>query len=192
MTALAKDPGQRFQKAEAFRKALENVRGRESAAQAATVPVRPVASALPTEYIPVSSPLSRVPASKSHRSLWMALGALACVGVLAAGISVVPHFWKAQAANPSSGVIPQSGIPVHDSREAKQPASGSAAGSMSNGTVQDVTPAVPHASATASNQTDNSDQPVSSKREQVSRRNRSNGAREAASGPANAAAARAA
>lgn len=96
MTALAKEPMQRFQTADAFRNALETVRGRSRAmprgpAQAVTEPMRP----------PVP------PQKTSKRGLWMALGAVACVCVLAGGALVLPHFWKSAAGGSKAPVVRQ-------------------------------------------------------------------------------------
>jgi serine/threonine protein kinase len=92
MTSLAKEPMQRFQSAEAFRKALESVRGRApgiNAQAAAAMPTMPMPKALPS------------PAKSGTRGLWMALGAVACVCVLATGALTLPHFWKSSAATRS-------------------------------------------------------------------------------------------
>jgi hypothetical protein len=96
MTALAKEPMQRFQTADAFRNALETVRGRSAAvpqgpAQAITEPMRP---AIP-------------PQKTSKRGLWMALGALACICVLAGGVIVLPHFWKSAAGGHKASLVKQ-------------------------------------------------------------------------------------
>jgi eukaryotic-like serine/threonine-protein kinase len=97
MTALSKEPSQRFQSAEAFRKALETVRGREAAA--AQIPTIP---ASPKPQPPPLSPLPSVLASsppKGNRGLWMALGAIACVCVLIAAAVALPRFWRSSASS---------------------------------------------------------------------------------------------
>ncbi len=88
MTALAKEPMQRFQTADAFRNALESVRGRPSAGQAQS----------PSQASTLPMPPPVAPAKPGKRSLWMALGAVACICVLAAAAITLPHFWKSAAA----------------------------------------------------------------------------------------------
>lgn len=133
LIAMAKDPGQRFQSATAFRAALNNVQ----ASLPATVAKSPVLSApaigigatgvlqnIPTaasqavmapEPIfagsqpqvpapPITAPAQPVPSvlelsaqQKSHRGLYMALGALIVVGVLIAAGLYIPKRSKAKA-----------------------------------------------------------------------------------------------
>ena len=91
MTALAKEPMQRFQTADAFRNALESVRGRAAAPQAKAQP----SGQTVTQPMP---PPGVQPAAAPRRSgLWMALGAVACVCVIAGGAVLLPHFWKSSA-----------------------------------------------------------------------------------------------
>jgi serine/threonine-protein kinase len=91
MTALAKEPMQRFQTADAFRNALESVRGRAAAPQAKAQPSgQTVTQPIPPPGIPPA-------ASPRRRGLWMALGAVACVCVIAGGAVLLPHFWKSSA-----------------------------------------------------------------------------------------------
>jgi len=93
MTALEKDPACRFQSAEAFRKALESLKTPQAAALPPTLPV--TASAAP----PVAAAAApRAVRTGSHRGLWMALGAVACVLVLIAAAIAMPHFWHGSAA----------------------------------------------------------------------------------------------
>ncbi len=95
MTSLEKEPMRRFQSAEAFCRALESVRGRAPAANAQA------AAASPTMPMAMGKP--GPPHAKSGaRGLWMALGAVACVCVLAAGALTLPHFWKSSAATRSA------------------------------------------------------------------------------------------
>src|SRR5581483_1913367 len=98
MTALEKEPMRRFQSAEAFRKALESMKGAQAAAQAPTVAAN-VAAPNPVSA-PPSLPASTSPGS--NRGLWMALGAVACVLVLIAAAVAMPHFWRGKAATKNS------------------------------------------------------------------------------------------
>jgi len=112
MTALAKEPMQRFQTADAFRNALETVRGRSRAvpqgpAQAITEPLRP------------PLPLQKT----SKRGLWMALGAVACVCVLAGGAIVLPHFWKSAAGGSKARLVKQEAPSHGTASPPAQPAS---------------------------------------------------------------------
>ncbi|MBV8807742.1 MAG: protein kinase [Acidobacteriaceae bacterium] len=93
MTALAKEPMQRFQSAEAFRKALETVRGRNHMA----VAEGPAGAEVAADTLPMR-PSPPPPAKSGTRGLWMAIGAVACVCVLAVGALTLPHFWKSSAA----------------------------------------------------------------------------------------------
>ncbi|HEX3682593.1 MAG TPA: protein kinase [Bryobacteraceae bacterium] len=154
LTALQKDPGQRFQNTDAFRRALESVAGSDGAAQTrllsdsepyvapqpplaspagappaiATTPYAPPVSPRPEASAPapgLSMPSASSPppaigmgapgtaqppaavqpgARRSHRSLWMAVGAVACLCVLAAAVVAVPHFRKSTAASKTSDV----------------------------------------------------------------------------------------
>jgi serine/threonine-protein kinase len=84
LTALNKEPMQRFQTADAFKNALETLRQRPAAAPTPKSPQSVVSDAVPR---------------KGNRSLWMALGAVACVCVLAAGAFTLPRFFKSDAAS---------------------------------------------------------------------------------------------
>ena len=87
LTALAKDPAQRFQTADAFRKAVETVQ-QKSTVQAPAGAFAPATS------------------KRSYRGLWMAAGALACLCVLAGAALLAPRFLKtsAHSATPPAAV----------------------------------------------------------------------------------------
>ncbi len=138
MTALAKEPMHRFQSADAFRNALESVRGRERAAQAQTVSAPPKIN--PPLQQP-SSALAGVP-PRSNRGLWMAAGAIACVCVLLAGALALPHFWRSSAAGKSS-------TPAEHATVIAPP-------SATQVTSQAAAPVTPPPASTAQNQADNS------------------------------------
>lgn len=124
LTALDKEPMRRFQTAEAFQNALASLRNRGSqpAAQAVTQP----AGAVGQTPVPVPS------AAKSHRGLWMAIGAVACVAVLAGGIIALPHFFHSSAASAQHVVdTPPSAAPSTPASQVQEPANASSAAPIS-------------------------------------------------------------
>ncbi|MBI4875661.1 MAG: serine/threonine protein kinase [Acidobacteria bacterium] len=86
LTAIAKDPAQRFQSADAFRAALENVKGQLRGAAAA-----PQAVPAPAAYAPP-------PQGSSRRWLYMVAGSLATVAVLVFAAVQIPK-WRAADAS---------------------------------------------------------------------------------------------
>jgi eukaryotic-like serine/threonine-protein kinase len=97
LMSLAKEPGQRFQSAGAFRNALERTAGLPASAPA---PVQPAAQAkaAPT---PIAQPvIPPVPPSApgSRRVLYMAAGSLVTVAVLALAAVQLPKYFGAHAA----------------------------------------------------------------------------------------------
>ncbi len=94
MTALSKDPADRFQSAKAFGNALQSVRRENAGTQPQTIAAsRPVSP-------PLVAPVPTVHSGgKANRSLWMALGAIACVCALIAAAVALPHFWRSSAAS---------------------------------------------------------------------------------------------
>jgi len=114
LMALAKEPERRFQSATAFRTALKSVSGHPSEPSAATVfqaPPSPVVATRATTssaHQPVAAAVASTQppppaAQKSHRGLYMALGALVVLAILAAAAVYVPHRAKTNAgANSSS------------------------------------------------------------------------------------------
>ncbi len=112
MTALAKEPMQRFQTAEAFRNALESIRERPAA--------QPNLSKAVTQ--PMPPPAAQAGAAPRKRGLWMALGAVACVCVLAGGAFLLPHFWKSSAGGPAAPVAKSESAAPPATSPASQPA----------------------------------------------------------------------
>src|SRR5581483_11492246 len=102
MTAMAKEPMHRFQSAEAFRNALESVRGRSAAAPAGANVVSP------SQAQTITAP--KVSGQKSRRGLWMAAGAVACVCVLAGAAVMLPHFWKSSAASKPTAPVERASV----------------------------------------------------------------------------------
>ncbi|MGD1212434.1 MAG: serine/threonine-protein kinase [Candidatus Acidiferrales bacterium] len=113
LMALAKEPERRFQSATAFRTALKSVSGHPIDAPAATAfhaPPSPVVATRATTSAaqqPVAAAVASTQppppaAQKSHRGLYMALGALVVVAILAAAAVYVPHRAKTNAGAGSS------------------------------------------------------------------------------------------
>jgi serine/threonine-protein kinase len=151
LRAMAKSPESRFQTADEFRSALKAVREPQApAVQAPAVgqsvpapqpqPVAPVMSqpvtppiavpAAPADgYTPVNVPLAP-PVRKSHRGLWMTLGAVAALLVLAASATVLPRFFATHAGQQAATQIPattaagsQTTMAPADTASAAQPTS---------------------------------------------------------------------
>jgi serine/threonine-protein kinase len=113
LRAMSKNPDLRFQTADEFRNALKAVREAQVPAVGQPTPasqpqlVAPVIAqpfppptaqpAAPAEgYAPVNVPPAP-PVRNSHRSLWMTLGAVAAVLVLAASAALLPRFFSTHA-----------------------------------------------------------------------------------------------
>ena len=112
LMSIAKQPERRFQTADAFLNALESVRGGLGGA------ARPVTALKTAPIIPASPPPPPMPVvssmppplnPKSHRGLYMALGAVAAIAVLAvAGLEAPKYFRtsaRGQAPTPASAPI---------------------------------------------------------------------------------------
>jgi serine/threonine-protein kinase len=142
LMAMAKDPRERFQTAEAFRAALRSVFPTGAAAVSpipAAVRVAQGAPAVWVPGVPAQAPMAVVAAAQSsaatrsgHRGAYMALGGLLVVGMLVAGGFYVPRVIKTHAGSRSAA--PQSDaqqtaqptIPPADSATAAAPTSGEA------------------------------------------------------------------
>jgi len=112
MRAMEKDPGQRFQTAEEFRLALNGLPKSHAEDETLMPEVMKAAPAAVSQAIPAAAaqaapepafmpvPMPPVPArpSKSNRGLWMVLGALAALLVLAAAGLLLPRFYATHAA----------------------------------------------------------------------------------------------
>jgi len=104
LMSVAKDPGERFQTAAAFRNALGNVApAAQPAAKAAAVTTAPVtpAAAVKGDFHLIEP--TKPPQPKGRRGLWMALGAVAVVLALVAAVEFGP--WKGTKAAPQA--VPQ-------------------------------------------------------------------------------------
>lgn len=132
LMAIAKDPAQRFQTAEAFRNALSSVpvtAVSTATLEATTVDSMPALPNLPTPPVatpvrPVSAPVAALktptppanptptpmppPSSGSgHRGLYMTLGALIVLAVLVVAGIYVPRISKTNAKAPDASSMPQ-------------------------------------------------------------------------------------
>jgi eukaryotic-like serine/threonine-protein kinase len=137
LRAMAKDPGARFQTAEEFRNALKALREPASApagaAAVAAVPIpvsapsAPPAPAFPGAPYPPAAPgpvavpnptpgfapvpvAAVSPQSKSHRGLWIGLGALAAVLAIVAAAMVLPRFFPLHAGQKTGMQTPNSAL----------------------------------------------------------------------------------
>jgi serine/threonine-protein kinase len=89
LMAIAKEPGQRFQTADAFRKAVESVLPAAAAAPAVAAVAAP------------PSPSAPPPARGSRRGLYMAVGSAVTIAVLAIAALQAPRFFSSgRAAGP--------------------------------------------------------------------------------------------
>jgi serine/threonine-protein kinase len=141
LKAMEKDPGARFQNADAMRNALRSVRGGQAAAApasasaAAVMGATAVAGAVPSVTVAVSggSAAASTPASapavnetpkftpvpqvaqkgKSNRGLWITLGAVAAVLAIVAVATLVPRFYPmfAKHNSASNTTIAQADVP---------------------------------------------------------------------------------
>jgi serine/threonine protein kinase len=151
LMAMSKDPGQRFQSADAFRNALKSVAA-TLGAQGATVPL---ATATPRSgTVAAAAPTMQMPPPQTnaggHRGLYITLGAVIVLVVLVAAGFSAPRWFKTRANGGASSQTQQS-IP-------EQPvatASASGAGSNDAGaaspqmTPPPEQPAAPNAAAAA-------------------------------------------
>lgn len=86
LRAMAKEPADRFQSADEMRNAIRNMQQ----------PAPEVAPATAVEWsaVPVATPPA---AAKSHRGLWIALGACVALAALIAVAALLPHFFSTHA-----------------------------------------------------------------------------------------------
>jgi hypothetical protein len=145
LMAMAKEPERRFQSAVAFRTALKSVAGTASespvvAAAAEPTVVTRAATSATRQPVAVAAAIAstQVPppaAQKSHRGLYVALGAILVVAMLAGAAVYVPHRLKTNAGAGSSSNSP-----------ASSPAT------PANAQPQDANPPAPDAAAAANDQ----------------------------------------
>ncbi len=133
LMAMAKDPRERFQTAEAFAAALRSVFPAGAAVAASPAPAVRARQATPAVFAPqvaaqatvpmavVATAESQAAANGSHRGAYMALGGILVVGMLVAGGFYVPRVIKTHAGSRSAA--PQSETqPVAQPADASTPA----------------------------------------------------------------------
>ncbi len=134
LKAMAKDPADRFQSAEAFKAAMESAAG-PAADQAATqvlpvsaasgqnTPPQPPTQAAPATRVAASQPAAAAApppqARADHRGLYVALGCVLTLTVLAAAAIETPKFFKTHADQSVS----HPAVPVQDRAPDAAPAS---------------------------------------------------------------------
>ncbi|HTY61542.1 MAG TPA: protein kinase [Acidobacteriota bacterium] len=124
LQALQKEPAKRFQTADAFRNALLYVCKQPlSAAPVAAAAVPPPKAVQPQPNIPPPPPPAVQPAS-SHRGLWITIGAVIVLAVIAVVAMQMPMFHKTAAetasAQPSTAVS-GTATPLQESSATVQP-----------------------------------------------------------------------
>lgn len=141
MISIAKETAQRFQTADAFRAALQSVAkdlgvgGSAFAAAGGTQifarpampppppPPMPMATA-PAVFTPPSSryaaPPPPAPAARSHRGLYMVLGSIVTIGILAAAAFYLPKMLKTGASSAQQQQVAQ--VPVQTPVQTQSPA----------------------------------------------------------------------
>jgi serine/threonine protein kinase len=155
LMAIAKDPALRFQSADAFRNALNNVKGAmpttiptgasvpaapriapasatallDNAAAAAAIHEAPTAAleAPPAQPQPIPSVLELSAQQKSHRGLYMSLGALVVLAVLVVAGIYIPRRVKTSANEQANGPAQgKQSASAPDSTSSGNPSSGDA------------------------------------------------------------------
>jgi hypothetical protein len=105
LMAIARDPAQRFQSADAFRAALGSVGHGGMPAGASAIP----SIGEPTKVMAASAgaaqPAAQVQKSGSRRGMYMALGSIATVGVLVLAAIQGPKLFKSSSAAQSQAVV---------------------------------------------------------------------------------------
>ena len=176
LMSIAKDAGQRFQTADAFRNALGSLAlapavaatpaGSDDATAEISVPVVKAAATPPLPpapsrpavtpavkaptAAPANLPTAAPPAPGTHRGLYMTLGALVVLVVLVVGGIYIPRHSKTEAQMPAQATSPQT-IPVQGAAATPQPAATPEAGSVPGGEAEsgNANPAQPEAGATS-------------------------------------------
>ena len=146
LMSVAKTADGRFQTAGAFRNALGAVVGAPAPAAApaaqpapaARPPVQAAAPPAPAATLPMPPPSTAQP--KSKRGIWMAIGAIAAVGVLVAAVQFGP--WKGSKA----AVAPPSTPPVTTANPAPDTAAPAAPAPVPGPTVPEPATQTPAAS----------------------------------------------
>lgn len=134
LCAMAKDPADRFQSADAFRNALKFCKDAQPEVPATASQVQPPSQPL-QGVVPVM--VSGTPAkSSSHRGLWVAAGAITALVALAAAALLLPrvfatHANQSSATQTAADAAPQSAPPASAATPSVNPQEASAAPSGS-------------------------------------------------------------
>lgn len=128
LRAMVKVPAGRFQTADEFRNALKAIGQPQAAAQATPQPAPPQQG-----FVPVAVAPAAAPNSKSHRGLWIGLGAVAAILALVAAATLLPHVFKTNASPkpaaatetqaPDTGSAAQQTTPAPDASQPANPLS---------------------------------------------------------------------
>ena len=118
LQALEKDPTKRFQTADAFRNALLYVCKPAQAAASATPQAKAVQP--PPKIAPPPPPPPAAQNARSHRGLWIAIGAVIAIAVIAVVAMQIPKFRKTAAEN-TPAATSEVATPVPASNPAVQP-----------------------------------------------------------------------
>ncbi len=101
LQALEKDPARRFQTADAFRNALLYVCKGGQGAAVAPSPVAPPQPAKKADPVPPAKPqvppAPVAPSGRSHRGLWIAVGAVLAIAVIVVAAMQIPKFRRTAA-----------------------------------------------------------------------------------------------
>ena len=118
LQALEKDPTKRFQTADAFRNALLYVCKPAQAAASATPQAKAVQP--PPKIAAPPPPPPAAQNARSHRGLWIAIGAVIAIAVIAVVAMQIPKFRKTAAEN-TPAATSEVATPVPASNPAVQP-----------------------------------------------------------------------
>ncbi|QNI33785.1 protein kinase [Alloacidobacterium dinghuense] len=103
LRAMVKNPDGRFRTADEFRDAIKSVQGKAAAGQQ---PAQPVEQQQGFAPVSMSAPagLGANSSAKSHRGLWIGLGAVAAILALVAAATLLPHLFKTNASPKAAAV----------------------------------------------------------------------------------------
>lgn len=129
LRAMVKVPAGRFQTADEFRNALKAIGQPQATAQTVPRPALPQQGFAPVIVAPATAPGG----SKSHRGLWIGLGAVAAILALVAAATLLPHVFKTNASPkptaatetqaPDTGSTAQQTTPAPDASQPANPLS---------------------------------------------------------------------
>jgi serine/threonine-protein kinase len=147
LRAMVKFPDGRFQTADEFRNALKSLS--QPQAQQVAQPVPTAQGFAPVAVAPAASVTS---GGKSHRGLWIGLGAVAAVLALVAAATLLPHIFATHASQKPAVVDTPTPAATPDASSAAQPSAvtpdtAQQPNPLSTATPQTAAPAVDQPSA---------------------------------------------